>query len=455
MELASRPGSPARNLVSSKPKRAKEVQELETAARKLADEQRQLAEEAFRLNRAAAEAEFQDWQKREQAMEAYWKAYGDNFRKAAAAEEQLAEAAVQLNDALLKQTQKALGQFVEGQQDIQQTRIEMLDKQLEEQIEKDKKAYEQMIDNIREGAGRVFDAMLTKGQSVFSSLASFAESVLQTMLRNVFQNAVQVLALSSGLGGLFGGGGGRGGGAGALAGGAASSGLGAIFGGLLGGGGGAAAGATAGYATSGGITFATGAGGAAAGGGGIFGGLFGGGAAGAATMGGTLAAGAATAGIAVAAVLATSYISGLFKAGENRRLQEQARRAGVIQGQQFAAPETQTRFGIAGGAGYAVETSLTGDIRGIGSVPTVVVNVENQMIDARHAREAGEVIGQEVSRQILQGGSYLADNISLGGLVDMKISQKRSQRARAALGGAESSGLGSSDLEWRPAVFLS
>ena len=84
----------------------------------------------------------------------------------------------------------------------------------------------------------------------------------------------------------------------------------------------------------------------------------------------------------------------------------------MIQGQQFAAPETQTRFGIAGGAGYAVETSLTGDIRGIGRVPTVVVNVNNNMIDARHAREAGAVIGQEVSRQILQGGSYLADNIS-------------------------------------------
>ena len=51
----------------------------------------------------------------------------------------------------------------------------------------------------------------------------------------------------------------------------------------------------------------------------------------------------------------------------------------MIQGQQFAAPETQTRFGIAGGAGYAVETSLTGDIRGIGKVRRRV-NVENNMM---------------------------------------------------------------------------
>ena len=42
-------------------------------------------------------------------------------------------------------------------------------------------------------AGQIFDAMLTKGEGVFSSLAKFAEGVFQTVLRNVFQNAVQGL----------------------------------------------------------------------------------------------------------------------------------------------------------------------------------------------------------------------------------------------------------------------
>ena len=67
-----------------------------------------------------------------------------------------------------------------------------------------------MFDRIRDGAGQIFDAMLTKGQSVFTSLANFAQGILQTMLRNIFQNAVASLATGIGgpLSGLFGGGGG-------------------------------------------------------------------------------------------------------------------------------------------------------------------------------------------------------------------------------------------------------
>jgi hypothetical protein len=106
-------------------------------------------------------------------------------------------------------------------------------------------------------------------------------------------------------------------------------------------------------------------------------------------------------------------ITGLFGGGAKRRAEEAAKRAAMLEAQQFQAPETITRYGTWGGPGeFEVEPDLTGRIRGIGRIPTVVVNVENNMIDARHAREAGEVIGQAVSQQILAGGSLLADNIS-------------------------------------------
>jgi len=306
--------------------------------------------------------------------------------------------------------------------------------------EENRRQWEKTIDTIREGAGQVFDAMLTKGQSVFSSLAKFAEGVLQTMLRNIFQNAIVALAQSSGilsrLLGPGGGGGGGGGGTAALAGGglAAVGGFGGL-GGLFRRGGGTAAG---GYAQSGGITYATGtatkAGGFATGaagsalmaGGALVGqmlamdafrrgsaveGLAGGALAGA-SIGTMIAPGIGTAiGAGVGAI--AGLITGLFGGGAKRRAEEAAKRAAMIEAGQFAAPETITRYGTWGGPGeYAVEPSLTGEIRGIGRVPSVVVNVENNMIDAKHAREAGEVIGQAVSQQILAGGSYLADNIS-------------------------------------------
>ena len=89
-----------------------------------------------------------------------------------------------------------------------------------------------MLDTIRDGAGRVFDSMLTKGEGVFSSLAKFAEGVLQTMLRSVFQNAVQTLLTGPKQGGgilgsvlgIGSGGGGQGGGGGGVTG-AATSGV--------------------------------------------------------------------------------------------------------------------------------------------------------------------------------------------------------------------------------------
>jgi hypothetical protein len=299
-----------------------------------------------------------------------------------------------------------------------------------------KQQYEKMIDGIRDGAGRVFDAMLTKGESVFKSLANFAEGVLQTMLRNIFQNAVQALVTANaGLMKLFAGAGGAGGGgAGAIAGGSMAA-LGGLIPFFNRGGGGAGAG---GYAQSGGITYIPGGGGAAPKG-------FATGAAGSALMGGgALAgqmlamdafrrgsaieglAGGALAGASIGTMIApgvgtaigagvgaiAGLITGLFGGGAKRRAEEAAKRAAMLEAGQFAAPETISRFGIWGAPGeYAVETDLTGQIRGIGKQPQVnnVINV--QLIDARHAREAGEVIGQVVSQQILAGGGLLSDNI--------------------------------------------
>jgi hypothetical protein len=296
--------------------------------------------------------------------------------------------------------------------------------------EKQRQQWEHMLDTIREGAGRIFDAMLTKGQSVFASLANFAQGVLQTMLRNVFQNAVAGLmqAGSGGISRILGGGGGAGGAGGAAA---SFAGMGIPFLGKLGGGGGGAqlqkiitgpgggkvggfsgfAGSAAGSAlTAGGLFAGTALASDAFRRGSAIEGLAGGALAGA-SIGTMIAPGIGTAiGAGVGAI--AGLITGLFGGGAQRRAEEAAKRAAAQEAQKFGAPEAITRFGIAGGAGYSVETDLTGSIRGIGVTPTVIVNVQNNMIDARHAREAGEVIGQEVSRQLLQGGSLLSDNVA-------------------------------------------
>jgi hypothetical protein len=315
-----------------------------------------------------------------------------------------------------------------------------LNRQREEAFEKQQQQWERMLDTIREGAGRVFDAMLTKGESVFSSLANFAQGVLQTMLRNVFQNAVQMLLTGGGgrLARIFSGGGqgganlqnmiaGGGGGAAAAAGGfgglipffARGRGGGANLQNIITGPGGGRVGGFAGFAGSQAGQAMTG--GFAIGGqmlmmdafrrGSAFEGMAGGAMAGMA-VGTMIAPGIGTAiGAGVGAI--AGLVTGLFGGGAKRRAEEAAKRAAMIEANQFAAPETITRYGTWGGPGeFAVEPDLTGQIRGIGRVPTVVVNVENNMIDARHAREAGEVIGQAVSQQILAGGSYLADNIA-------------------------------------------
>jgi hypothetical protein len=371
------------------------------------EENKKLSEEMYELNRKAVDLAFEEWEKKdaaekrlsEERYELDRKAVNltfDEWEKRDTERKKLEEEGYDLNR---KAVQLAFDEWEKGEEkrraDLEKYHdiFVNLNEQRDKQTEENRKHWENMLDTIREGAGRVFDAMLTKGQSVFSSLAKFAEGVLQTMLRSVFQNAVA---------GLLGGGGRASGGG--------------ILGSILGIGGSAATGALGGVVRGGGGAHLQESivGGATKKGGGFLGSLFGmgGGGAGAVGLGGTLAAGAATAGIATAVALGASFIGGLFQGGANRRAEEQARRAGLIQAQQFAAPEPVTRYGIAGGAGYTVETDLTGSIRGIGVTPTVIVNVENNMIDARHAREAGEVIGQEVSRQLLQGGSLLSDNVA-------------------------------------------
>jgi hypothetical protein len=343
-------------------------------------------------------------------------------------QEGMSEGLQELNREALERSKKRTDQEIEYYFDQGLKLQNKLEDRRADAWREQKQQYERMIDGIRDGAGRVFDAMLTKGESVFSSLAKFAEGVLQTMLRNIFQNAITTLAASSGVLQKLLGGGGAGGGAMAAGGLAAFPGLGGLFGGggaaKATGGMGPHLGAGAGAAKAG---FATGAlGSALTGGGAIAGqmlamdafrrgsaieGLAGGALAGA-SIGTMIAPGIGTAiGAGVGAI--AGLITGLFGGGAKRRAEEAAKRAAMIEANQFAAPETITRYGTWGGPGeFAVEPDLTGQIRGIGRVPTVVVNVENNMIDARHAREAGEVIGQAVSQQILAGGSYLADNIA-------------------------------------------
>jgi hypothetical protein len=336
-----------------------------------------------------------------------------------------------------------LDKEADWEKDRIQDQARAMDHAREHAIAENRRQWERMYDNIRDGAGEIFDAMLTKGKSVFSSLANFAQGLLQTILRNIFQNMVMGLAASSGILQRFLGGGGAAGGGYTQSGGITYAGGGGASGATMGmagmglpflsklfpgkGGGAtqsggittfAGGGAAKGFAGSAAGQAMTGAG-AMAGSmlamdafrrGSAFEGLAGGAMAGA-SIGTMIAPGVGTAiGAGVGAI--AGLITGLFGGGAKRRAEEAAKRAAAQEAQKFAAPETVTRFGIAGGAGYSVETDLTGSIRGIGVTPTVVTTVNVQMIDAKHAQEAGDIIADTVSKRILTGGSYLADNIA-------------------------------------------
>jgi len=65
--------------------------------------------------------------------------------------------------------------------------------------------YQKMIDTVRDGAGQVFDALLTKGKGVFSSLLNFVNGLLQTMGRKIFQNMAAMVfgGKKGGIGSIF------------------------------------------------------------------------------------------------------------------------------------------------------------------------------------------------------------------------------------------------------------
>lgn len=77
--------------------------------------------------------------------------------------------------------------------------------------------WERMYDSIREAAGGVFDAMLSKGKSVFSSLLDWLKSMFMTRLKLMFENTMAdiftpimakqagVQSANKGSGGIFGG----------------------------------------------------------------------------------------------------------------------------------------------------------------------------------------------------------------------------------------------------------
>ena len=51
-------------------------------------------------------------------------------------------------------------------------------------------AYNKMIDTVKQGAGQVFDAMLTKGKGAFQSLSDWIEGFFMTRLKQLFENLV-------------------------------------------------------------------------------------------------------------------------------------------------------------------------------------------------------------------------------------------------------------------------
>lgn len=82
-----------------------------------------------------------------------------------------------------------MGKSGEALQDIVDLQVRVFDEH--------KARYENMINSIRDGAGRVFDDLLIKGKGAFSSLMNFVNGLLQTMGRKIFQN-IATLVFSQG-----------------------------------------------------------------------------------------------------------------------------------------------------------------------------------------------------------------------------------------------------------------
>lgn len=212
--------------------------------------------------------------------------------------------------------------------------------------------FEKLVSTLGQAAGEVFDAMLTKGKGVFSSLRDFVQGIFQTLLRSLFTGLVE--GLVSRLGGLLGGGGGGASGGiggffgnllGGLSGGGGGGGLGGLLGGLFGLGGAAAAapvfgvaGGAAGTAATASISGTVVAGGGTAAAGGTSAGLL-------ASLSTIAATTAILAPIIIGATIAITHFTSLAQ-------QREARRAAAVQeaiaAQAFDFPlQRQFRFGDA------------------------------------------------------------------------------------------------------------
>ncbi len=98
-------------------------------------------------------------------------------------------AKMSFNDPLTQQTaEKALADLSEAEKKA----IDALAKLEGIDIAKaHKRQYEDMIGDIRDGAGKVFDAMLSGGKNAFGSLLDWLKSFFFTQLRTLFQNSVE------------------------------------------------------------------------------------------------------------------------------------------------------------------------------------------------------------------------------------------------------------------------
>jgi hypothetical protein len=64
-----------------------------------------------------------------------------------------------------------------------------------------KQEYLRIVDTIRDGAGKVFDAMVARGKNAFQSLTDWVEGIFLTRLRKIFENLVTMIFASNGSGG--------------------------------------------------------------------------------------------------------------------------------------------------------------------------------------------------------------------------------------------------------------
>lgn len=65
-----------------------------------------------------------------------------------------------------------------------------LNESIKKTAEEHKRQYQKMIESVRDGAGQVFDAMVSRGKGAFSSLGDWIEGFFLTRLRKMFENLV-------------------------------------------------------------------------------------------------------------------------------------------------------------------------------------------------------------------------------------------------------------------------